>query len=127
MNSKVMHISACTTLDQSYPVELLQFLKSLGTKWVEFASYIGFTREDVQKLKDVSTNETSTPIQNFSKLWRMPDLTSGENDKVFDEVLQAAKITLGRAIYMYIAVYSAFIIVSLNVLQTDTLKYVTVL
>ena len=88
-----------TLTDQSYPWEVLQFLKKLGSKWVEFAKFIGFKQDEVEKLLDIAPKNTIKQIQNFSKVWRMPDLTSRKNDDVLDEVLKKARITTGTCIY----------------------------
>ena len=62
---------------------------------MKFARFIGFVEEEVKQLQDLSQPGTKEQVQSFSKVWRMPDLTSSKNDEVLDEMLQTAKIRKG--------------------------------
>lgn len=85
-------------------MEVLVFLRDLGEKWVEFAKFIGFEEEEVTRLQDLSPDNITKQIWNFSKLWRMPNLASTKNNEVLYEVLQVANITTGiyKCMHVYI-------------------------
>ena len=80
--------------DQSYPREMLQFLKKLGKQLEKFAEFIGFTEEEMKTLKS-SAATMEKQIRKFSRVWRMPDLTFEKNDEVLEMTLRAAGIDTG--------------------------------
>ena len=81
--------------DQSYPLEMLQFLKKLGEHWDKFAKFIGYTEEEVKTLKCSAATTTEKQIRNFTRVWRMPDLTYGKNKEVIEMALHEAGIDTG--------------------------------
>ena len=81
--------------DQSYPVEVLVFLEKLGKRWEEFALFLGFTGEEISILQHASHGNKEQEIRNFSKVWRMPDLTKRVNDEILHRVLEKANIDPG--------------------------------
>ena len=71
------------------------FLEKLGRHWEEFALFLGFTGEEVGILQRASHGSTEQEIRNFSKVWRMPDLTKQINDDILHHVLEIANINPG--------------------------------
>jgi hypothetical protein len=85
------HVSRLLPFYQSYPLEMLRFLRKLGKHWEKFAKFIGFTEDEVKRLKS-SAPTVKRQIRNFSKVWRMPDLTSEKNKEVLELTLHEAGI-----------------------------------
>jgi hypothetical protein len=88
------YVSNLLPFHQSYPLEVLVFLEKLGKHWEEFALFLGFTREDVGTLRELSRHDTRQEIKNFSKVWRMPDFKKRINDEILYGALQMANIRL---------------------------------
>ena len=86
--------------DQSYPLEMLRFLRKLGKQWEKFAKFIGFTEDEVKRLKS-SAPTVKRQIRNFSKVCRMPDLTSEKNKEVLELTLHEAGIDTGTCTCIY--------------------------
>ena len=80
--------------DQSYPLEMLRFLKKLDKHWEKFAEFIGFKEEEVKTLK-YSAPTMEKQLRKFSRVWRMPDLTSEKNDEVLEMTWHKAGIDAG--------------------------------
>ena len=80
-------------------MELLIFLEGqLGEKWENFAWFLGFTRDETDDIKSDSYGNAKQEIQNFLKVWRMPDLQQKFNDDILYRVCQKAGIKLGTCI-----------------------------
>ena len=87
--------------DQSYSLEMLRFLNKLGKHWEKFAKFIGFAEDEVKRLKS-SAPTTKRQIRNFSKVWRMPDLTFEKNEEVLELTLHEAGIDTGTCTCIYV-------------------------
>ena len=97
----LLHIlSNIHSLDKSYPIEVLRYLKMLtiDKSLRKFATFIGFTEEELDKIESHSP-DTQEQIKTFSKVWRMPDLTERKNEEVLCMVMRKAGINIGTCIY----------------------------
>ena len=54
--------------DKSYPVDVWHFLILLDKKWVEFALFIGYSKEEVETIVSSAPNSVNEQIKNFLKV-----------------------------------------------------------
>ena len=53
--------------DKSYPVDVWHFLILLDKKWVEFALFIGYSKEEVETIVSSAPNSVNEQIKIFSR------------------------------------------------------------